>query len=105
MVFVTDDADRVAIRGELRGGFLALYDPGAGRVDDLQVALPPHLLKLVARNAMGANDERSTLDLVGEVRRPDAPIRQVGLDARIVDELAEGGDVLPLVAGVLGLVD
>ena len=54
---------------------------------------------------MGADDERSALDLVGEVSRPDAAIRKVRLDAGVVDELAEGGDLLALLASVLGLVD
>jgi len=43
--------------------------------------------------------------LVGEVRRADAAIGEVGLDAGVVHQLSEGGDLLALVARVLGLVD
>ena len=82
-----------------------MQDPGAGRVDHLEVRLAPHPLQLVGRNAVGADDEGSPLDLVGQVGGADAAIRQVGLDAGVVHQLAEGGDLLPLVARVLGLVN
>ena len=67
--------------------------------------LAPHLLELARRHAVRADDERAALDLVGEVGGADAAVGEVGLDAGVVDQLAEGGDLLPLVAGVLGLVD
>src|SRR4029077_17122853 len=102
---VTDDADGVTLGGELGSGLLALDDPRAGRVDDLQVALAPHLLELVAWHAVRANHEGPALHLVREVSRSDAPIRQVGLDAGVVDELPECCDLFPLFARVLGLVD
>src|SRR6266508_6276165 len=54
---------------------------------------------------MGADDERSPLDLVGQVGGADAAVRQVGLDAGVVHQLAEGGDLLSFVARVLGLVN
>ena len=54
---------------------------------------------------MGANDERAALDLVCQVGGPDAAIGEIGLDARVVNELAEGGDLLALGCRVLGLVD
>src|SRR5947208_7688397 len=105
MVFVTDDADRVAIGSELRRGLLALDDPGACGVDDLDVVLAAHLLELVTRDAVGADDQRAAFDLVSQIGRSNAPVRQIGLDARVVDELPQGGDVLALVPGVFRLVD
>ena len=45
----------------------------------------------------------STWSARSAVRMPRSD--EVGLDARVVDQLAEGGDLLALVARVLGLVD
>ena len=54
---------------------------------------------------MGADDQGAAFHLIGQIGRPNAPVREVGLDTRVVDELPQGGNVLALVAGVLGLVD
>src|SRR5207302_6286533 len=105
VVFVTDDAHGVAVGRELGGGLLALDDPRAGRVDDLQITLATDLFEFIARDAVGADHQGPALDLVGQISGADASIRQVGLDAGVVDELPESGDFLPLLASVLGLVD
>ena len=106
MVLVADDADRVAGLGQLAGGLLRLEDPGAGGVDHLELALlGPQLLHLGGGHAMGADDQGAALDLVGQVGGADAAIGEVGLDARVVDQLAECRHFLALLAGVLGLVD
>ena len=62
-------------------------------------------LELALRHAVGADDERAALDLVGQVGGADAAVGQVGLDAGVVHQLAEGGDLLALGCRVLGLVD
>ena len=54
---------------------------------------------------MGADDERAALDLVRQVGGADAAVGEIGLDARVMDQLAEGRDLLALVPRVLRLVD
>src|SRR3990172_5504078 len=105
MVLMADDADRVTGSGELTGRLLGLEDPGAGGVDHLHVGLAAHALQVVRGNPVGANDQRPTLHLVGQVGGLDAAVRKVSLDPWVVDKLTERGDVFPLVTGVLGLVD
>src|SRR6187401_2629770 len=105
MVFVADDAHGVAGFGQLAGGLLRLEDPGAGGIDDLESLGALHPLELVAWDAMRADDERASLDLVREVGGADAAVGEVGLDARVMDQLAEGGDLLALGPRVLRLVD
>ena len=105
MVLVADDAHRVAGLRQLSGGLLALEHPGAGGVDDLEALLALDLLVLRLRDAVGADDERAALDLVREVGGPDAAVGEIGLDAGVVHQLAERGDLLALGCRVLGLVD
>ena len=105
MVLVADDAHGVAGLRQLAGGLLRLEDPGAGGVDDLEALLALDLLELGLRHAVGADDERPALDLIGEVGGADAAVGEVGLDPGVVHELAEGRDVLALGSSVLGLVD
>jgi hypothetical protein len=64
-----------------------------------------HLFELLPRHTVGADDEGPALDLVGEVGGANAAVGEVGLDPGVVHQLAEGGDLLPLGARVLRLVD
>ena len=105
MVLVADDADGVAGLASSRAAFCDWSTQVQVASMTSRSPLPFTCSNSERGHAVRADDERAALDLVGQVGGADAAVGQVGLDARVVDELPEGGDLLALVARVLGLVD
>ena len=82
-----------------------LDDPGAGAVDDLETPLVGTLHDIGA-DAVGADDDgRAVIDVIERVDGLDAEPLEVGDDALVVDDLAQGMRRLAGGRGLLGLVD